>query len=65
MKHSVSSYMLYCSTGPNNYCSYLKSLLSFCKDNQMNTELVIASYTILLKKPMSYLSNLICSVKYY
>ena len=46
MKHSVFSYMLYCSTGPN------KLLLSFCKDNRMNTELVIAYYTILPKKQL-------------
>ena len=32
---------------------FLKLLLSFCKDNRMNTELVIPYYTILEEKPVT------------
>ena len=43
MKHSVSSYML--SVAQGQTISFLKLLLSFCKDNRMNTD------------EISYLSN--------
>ena len=39
----------YCTVAQGQLIIFLK-LLSFCKDNRMNTELVIAYYTILQKK---------------
>ena len=39
-----------CTVAQDQIISFLKLLLSFCKDNRMNAELVVACYTILEKK---------------
>ena len=41
-----------CTVAQGQTISFLKLLLSFCKDNRMNTELVIAYYTISQKNQL-------------
>ena len=45
-----------CTVAQGQIISFLKLLLSFCKDNRMNTELVMA-YDTILEKKNNYLSN--------
>ena len=44
-----------CTVAQGQIISFLKLLLSFCKDNRMNTELVMTYDTILEKKTIIFL----------
>ena len=53
MNEALSFIATCCTVAQGETISFLKLLLSFCKDNRMNTELVIAYYTILQKNQFS------------